>query len=430
MAKVIYKGINDTVYIEGDLKMEHSTDNTSIDTILADLLTLHGLDESHKRVSAPFNADDSAYHFAAVGVEPKYKIPMLPNVSYSSETQFGFMALPLTSASTNISSSASRSYMSSPTPPVVFSTGYRQDGRSELSAIWTKPGVAIIRVRHRHHSNTTGQQDIILVMNNDQFKWYCRRTGGSGSWAMTADTYSHLTNLTSPVNKYVMGTLYEGGNTTEVTLKLQTEVHPEGSWSSPPIETGSLTHLVSSSVTWDVTLPTGTSVVVNIKMPDNTWKPIANGGPIPYLVAEQEVINAKVELQVMLTTTNIDVAPEVSNMQIKMVGFRESHFVELSMDAFNLFRNVEGPLTVTYEQNLGVIQGDGGYVESFSNQFTPTGLVPNPTPGVYDTVSISAIPSITLTDVYYSEASSKQISKVTLSLTANLVLTTVGVIDP
>lgn len=55
-----------------------------------------------------------------------------------------------------------------------------------------------------------------------------------------------------------------------------------------------------------------------------------------------------------------------------------------------LFRNVVGPITIEYNQNLGNLSGDGGLVESFIESFTPTDLIPQPNPRVREYISMTS----------------------------------------
>lgn len=53
----------------------------------------------------------------------------------------------------------------------------------------------------------------------------------------------------------------------------------------------------------------------------------------------------------------------------------------------NEFNNAINDITITYNQELGVLAGDGGAVESFTYSFTPTNLEARPNPGHAETLS-------------------------------------------
>lgn len=70
----------------------------------------------------------------------------------------------------------------------------------------------------------------------------------------------------------------------------------------------------------------------------------------------------------------------------------EPKAILLTFAPLSRFPTVEGDLTVSYNSSLGNLAGLGGAVESFSIPFAPTDLVPEPNPGIYET--ITAVPTI------------------------------------
>jgi hypothetical protein len=63
--------------------------------------------------------------------------------------------------------------------------------------------------------------------------------------------------------------------------------------------------------------------------------------------------------------------------------------VLIEFNTFGRFPTVEGNLTVEYDASVGNLAGGGGFVESFSEVFTPTDLVPEPNPGIQETVTVA-----------------------------------------
>lgn len=61
----------------------------------------------------------------------------------------------------------------------------------------------------------------------------------------------------------------------------------------------------------------------------------------------------------------------------------------ITMKEGHNFNNVSGNLTITYDKNMGTLSGVVGEVESFTRAFKPTDLVPEPTPGVSETISLA-----------------------------------------
>ena len=63
--------------------------------------------------------------------------------------------------------------------------------------------------------------------------------------------------------------------------------------------------------------------------------------------------------------------------------------VLIEFNTFGRFPTVEGNLTVEYDATVGNLAGRGGFVESFVEVFTPTDLVPEPNPGIQETVTVA-----------------------------------------
>jgi len=61
----------------------------------------------------------------------------------------------------------------------------------------------------------------------------------------------------------------------------------------------------------------------------------------------------------------------------------------LTMHPLSRFPTVEGSLTVEYDASVGTLAGRGGPVENFIETFTPTDLVPEPNPGIEESVTVA-----------------------------------------
>lgn len=92
------------------------------------------------------------------------------------------------------------------------------------------------------------------------------------------------------------------------------------------------------------------------------------------------------------------------------------------------FNNVEGPLTIQYDQSHGSLRGRGGPVEGFTEIFTPTDLVPKPNPGVAESVEVSAEANVNFTKVTYNQRYSDE--QITVSVNATVDFIYVGVVNP
>jgi len=100
----------------------------------------------------------------------------------------------------------------------------------------------------------------------------------------------------------------------------------------------------------------------------------------------------------------------------------------LTMHPQRRFNNVEGPLTVQYDQTVGSLRGRGGPVEGFTETFTPTDLEPKPNPGVAENIEISAEANVNFTKVAYNQRYSDE--QITVSASATVDFIYVGIINP
>lgn len=92
------------------------------------------------------------------------------------------------------------------------------------------------------------------------------------------------------------------------------------------------------------------------------------------------------------------------------------------------FNNVEGPLTVQYDQSQGSLRGRGGPVEGFTETFTPTDLEPKPNPHVAENIEVSAEASVTFTKVAYNLAYADE--QITVSASATVDFIHISEINP
>lgn len=100
----------------------------------------------------------------------------------------------------------------------------------------------------------------------------------------------------------------------------------------------------------------------------------------------------------------------------------------LTMHPQSRFNNVEGSLTVQYDQTVGSLRGRGGPVEGFTETFTPTDLEPKPNPGVAENIEISAEANVNFTKVTYNQGYADE--QITVSASATVDFIYVGIINP
>ena len=110
------------------------------------------------------------------------------------------------------------------------------------------------------------------------------------------------------------------------------------------------------------------------------------------------------------------------------IKYRLADTILLTMHPQSRFNNVEGPLTVQYDQSKGSLRGRGGPVEGFTEVLTPTDLEPKPNPHVAENIEVSAEANGTFTKVAYNQGYADEHITVSAFATADFVY--VGIINP
>lgn len=92
------------------------------------------------------------------------------------------------------------------------------------------------------------------------------------------------------------------------------------------------------------------------------------------------------------------------------------------------FNNALGKIKVQYDSTKGTLQGRGGPIESFTEEFTPTGLVQKPNPGPAENFKMTAATTVDFIKIEYNNRYAAENFKITAA--ATITLTFVGVINP
>jgi len=109
------------------------------------------------------------------------------------------------------------------------------------------------------------------------------------------------------------------------------------------------------------------------------WQTVNNG----------EVVNIDTNLwiRVTLSTEDTTITPTLQDLWLEEPEAPADQ-IRLVMHPQSRFNNVEGPLTVQYDQSRGSLRGRDGPVEGFIETFTPTDLEPKPNPHVAETITV------------------------------------------
>lgn len=165
----------------------------------------------------------------------------------------------------------------------------------------------------------------------------------------------------------------------------------------------SVTNAVESLISWNETTPTGTTVTVEAKLDGGTYTAVTNGGALP-ISSGADLSSRTLYIKVSLATQTSSATPELKNLHIQIGDVSRYKSVDLYFPSGNVndFQNAVGDITVDYDGE-GSLEGAGGAVEAFSEDFTPTGLVAkwNPADNEHLEMSVAASGSLSHVDWHY-----------------------------
>lgn len=143
-------------------------------------------------------------------------------------------------------------------------------------------------------------------------------------------------------------------------------------------------------IKWLEETPENTAIKIELATVENEFSEISSG----------DVINANgtVWIKATLSTEDVNKTPILKELWLEEPEQRQDTIL-LTMKPNKLFRNVEGELTVKYQQALGNLKGLGGAVMTFERQFTPTELVQMPNPWIREKLTANVSTDIKMTKI-------------------------------
>ncbi len=189
-----------------------------------------------------------------------------------------------------------------------------------------------------------------------------------------------------------------------------------GNWISPVIQSSG-----QYRVRWQEDKPAGTDITIEYTTGQiqGTWIEILNGDVI--------TSDTNLWLRVTLETTDTSVTPTLQDLWIEEPDAPQDK-IRIVMDEFSRFPSVVGDITVEYDATIGNLAGRGGPVESFTEEFTPTGLVQKPNPGPAENFKMTAAAAVDFIKIEYNNRYTAENFKITAA--ATITLTFVGVVNP
>lgn len=188
----------------------------------------------------------------------------------------------------------------------------------------------------------------------------------------------------------------------------------------------SITDLEESYISWIESTPTGTSLLVYTACTSGTpseedYSLCTSGNVIPGLTSGNDLSLKILYIKVVLSTTDDTTTPSLSNLQIILSDAQDVKCLKLKLKDFNRFLNIEGQLTVAYDDTIGNLAGYGGPVESFSVSFSPADLVQKPNPNDPENMEITDVAvNDTLLRVYYTDTKEDESVEITVGVTGTL----------
>lgn len=174
-------------------------------------------------------------------------------------------------------------------------------------------------------------------------------------------------------------------------------------------------------VRWQEDKPTGTDITIEYTTGtvQGEWLEVSNG----------EVITSDTNMwfRITLETTDTSVTPTLQDLWLEEPEAPNDQ-IRLVMHPQGRFNNVEGSLTVQYDQSKGSLRGRGGIVEGFTETFMPTDLEPKPNPHVAENIEVSAEANVSFTKVIYNQRYADE--QITASATVTVDFIYVGIINP
>lgn len=109
-------------------------------------------------------------------------------------------------------------------------------------------------------------------------------------------------------------------------------------------------------------------------------------------------------------------------------NFSDDKHLLLTLHPQGRFNNVEGTITVNYDQSAGSLRGRGGPVPGFSAVFLPTELEPKPNPSVSEHITVTADADVSFVGIAYKHRYTSESLVVEASASVDFVY--VGVVNP
>lgn len=203
------------------------------------------------------------------------------------------------------------------------------------------------------------------IQDNMNAELVGNETGLSGYWKMDEGTGGTVADSAGNNNGTISGAAWQ--------------LDVRGSPGTYTTTTPADTLPTNPRLKWTEDLPAGTSITAEYAVNQDefttpeTWTAVNNSD---LLTIPDPATGCFLWLKFTLATTDTAVTPTLLSVWLEEAEAPPDTIL-LSFDTYNRFNDVEGDITVAYDQSLGTLAGTRP-VESFSVDFTPADLEPTP----------------------------------------------------
>ena len=251
------------------------------------------------------------------------------------------------------------------------------------------------------------------IQDNMDTELIGNETGLAGYWKFNEGTGTTAIDSTGVNNGTINGAIYS------TTLPFTGSGYPSSATYTTTTPADTLP--TNPRLKWTEDLPTGTSITAEYAVNQDalttpiTWTPINNND---LLTIPNPATGYFLWLRFTLATTDTAVTPTLLSVWLEEAEAPPDTII-LNFDTYNRFNDVEGDITVAYDQSIGTLAGDSA-VASFSVPFTPLDLLKTPidehtiSVGITD-VAVNLLP-VTYVDTHTDHTVSVGVTEVTVEL--------------
>lgn len=382
------------------------------------------------------NGDDTVHTIAVKhpGLVATPNKPLLSTISWNTETLLGFYSVAPTTATSSVSGLLkSRLYTTSVRPRIALSFGYNIDSGTHESKVYTNTkGTIITGIQAGWRSSTSSrylEYAIKITATTIEMVMSCPTT--AYIFPMQLAVFDPASLNSNPVTVLKLADLFDTPGTEKIKLVFDVKYKPTRTIDIPPIDLSKLTEVAGSLIRWNEQLPEGTSVVLKAATSNSVptaeeYAEVTSGGSV---VSVDTPTTHKLFVKVELATTVPTITPEVNNLDIQVWSNVADNKIALVLPKSSRIRNARGNVTVEYDASKGNVSGQGAAIDSFIEEFLPTGLVRQDNPMSVDNVAATADVIATLFKIDYKQGQDTPTSKVTATADVTMKFTKSDIID-